>query len=85
MADPLLAQILSFNFSSQTYAYVRTAQGLDKSVTRFSSFVRFYFDYCAAANLLTEFMDDIGCGVDTLEQMVPTLRQLNDCLSKSGL
>ena len=30
-------------------------------------------------------MDDIGCGVETFEQMVPTLRQIFDCLRKSGL
>ena len=30
-------------------------------------------------------MDYIGCGVETFEQMVPTLRQIFDCLRKSGL
>ena len=30
-------------------------------------------------------MNDIGCGVETFEQMVPTLRQIFDCLRKSGL
>ena len=30
-------------------------------------------------------MDDIGCGVETFEQMIPTLRQIFDCLRKSGL
>ena len=30
-------------------------------------------------------MDDIGCGVETFEEMVPTLRQIFDCLRKSVL
>ena len=30
-------------------------------------------------------MDDIGCGVETFEQMIPTLRQIFDCLRKLGL
>ena len=60
MADPLSVQLLSFNFASRTYAYTRLAQGLNKSVTRFSSFVRSYLDFCLAANLCTQFMDDIG-------------------------
>ena len=30
-------------------------------------------------------MDDIGCGVEAFEQMVPTLRQKFHCLHKSGL
>ena len=29
-------------------------------------------------------MDDIGCGVETFEQMVPTFGQIFECLRKSG-
>ena len=50
MADPSSVQLLSFNFASRTYAYTRLAQGLNKSVTGFSSFVRSYLDSCLAAN-----------------------------------
>ena len=85
MADPLSVQLLSFNFASRTHAYTRLAQGLNKSVTGFSSFVRSYLDSCLAANLCTQFMDNIGCGVETFEQMAPTLRQIFACLRKSGL
>ena len=73
MADPLSVQLLSFNFASRTYAYTILAQGLNKSVTRFSSFVRTYLDSCLAANLCTQFKDDIGCGVESFEQLIPTL------------
>ena len=68
MTDPLPVQLLSFNFSSPTYAYTRLAQGLNKSVTGFSSFVRSYLDSCLAANLCTHLMDDIGCGVKHLNK-----------------
>ena len=85
MADPLSVQLLSFIFASRTYAHTRLAQGLKKSVTGFSSFVRSYLDSCLAANLCTQFMDYIGCGVETFEQMIPTLRQIFDCFRKSGL
>ena len=85
MADPLSVQLLSFNFASRTYAYTRLAQGLNKSVTGFSSIVRSYLDSCLAANLCTQFMDDIGCGVETFEQMIPTQRQIIDSLRKSGV
>ena len=54
-------------------------------MTGFSSFVRSYLDSCLAANLCTQLMDDIGCGVETFEQMVPTLRRIFDCFRKSGL
>ena len=85
MSDPLSVQIVSFNFASRTYAYTRLAQGLNKSLTGFSSFVRSYLDSCLVANLCTQFMDDSACGVGTFEQMVPRLRQIFDCLRKSRL
>ena len=85
MADPLSVQLLSLFFASRTYAYTQLAQGLNKSVTGFSSFVRSYLDSCLAANLCTQFMDDNGCGVETFEQLVPTSRQIFDCFRKSGL
>ena len=85
MVDPLSVQLLSFNFASRTYAYTRLAQRLNKSVTGFSSFVRYYLDSCLAAKLCTQFSDGIGCGVETFEQVIPTLRQIFDCLRKSGL
>ena len=71
MADPLSAQLLSFNFASRTYAYTGLAQGLNKSVTGFSSFVGSYLDSCLAANLCTQFMDDIGCGARHLNKWYP--------------
>ena len=46
MADPLSEQLLSFNFASRTNTYTRLAPGPNKSVTRFSSFVRPYLDSC---------------------------------------
>ena len=54
MADPLSVQLLAFNFASSTYAYKVLAQGLSKSVTGFSAFVRKYLDQCLAANLCTQ-------------------------------
>ena len=51
LADTLSVQLLSIFFPSRTYAYTRLAQGLNESVTGFSSFVRNYLDSCLAANL----------------------------------
>ena len=85
VADPLSVQLLLFNYSSKTYAYTGLAQGINKSVTGLSSLVRSHPNSCFAANVCTHFMDDIGCGVETFEQMIPTLRQMFDCLRKSGL
>ena len=51
MADTFLVQLLKFNFASKTYAYTRLAQGLNISVTGFSSIVRSYLLRCLASRL----------------------------------
>ena len=85
MTDPLSVHLLSFVFVSKAYTYTKLAQDLKKSVNGFSSFVRSYLCSCLAVNLGSQFMDDIKCGLQTFEQMIPTLRQKLDCLRKSGL
>ena len=45
----------------------------------------FYFEFCLAATLCTQLMDEIGCGVETFEQMVSILGKRTDCLRNEGL
>ena len=85
MADDLSVQSLAFNFSSRTYAYKCLAQELRKSVTGFSSFIRHYLDPCLAADICTQFMDDIGCAVNNFEELIPTLQKIFSCIRRSGL
>ena len=85
MADDLSVQLLAFNFASRTYAYKCLAQGLSKSVTGFSSFIRHYLDPCLAANICTQYMDDIGSAVDSFHELIPNLRKIFECVRKSGL
>ena len=85
MADDLSVQFLAFNFGSRTYAYKCLAQRLSKSVTGFSSFIRHYLDPCLAADLCTQFMDDIGSAVNNFDQLIPTLSKVFECVRKSGL
>ena len=85
MADDLSVQLLAFNFASRTFAYNCLAQGLNKSVTGFSSIVKHYLDPCLAANACSQFMDDIAAGLDKFDEMIPALRIISDCLRASGL
>ena len=85
MADDQSIQLLPFNYSSRTYAYKCLAQGLAKSVTGFSAFIRNYLDPYLAAGSCTQLMDDIGCGVEKFEELVPNLRKIFSCIRKSGL
>ena len=85
MADDISVQLLAFNFSSRTYAYKCLAQGLNKSVTGFSSFIRHYLDPCLAGDMCTQFMDDIGSAVHTFDELIPNLSKIFECIRKSGL
>ena len=85
MADDLSVQLLAFNFGSRIYAYKCLTQGLSKSVTGFSSFIRHYLDPCLAADLCTQFMDDIGVAVNNFDELIPTLSKIFECVRKSEL
>ena len=85
MADDLSIQLLAFNFALRTFAYNCLAQGLNKSVTGFNSIVKHYPDPYLAANVCTQFLDDIAAGVNDFDEMIPPLRTIFDCLRDSGL
>ena len=85
MADDLSIQFVSFTFASRTFAYNCLSQGVKKSVTGFSSFVKNYLDPCLAANVCTQFMDDIADGVNNLDEMIAAVRENFDSLRESGL
>ena len=85
MADDLSVQLLAFNCASRTFAYKGLAQGLNKSGTGFSSFVKHYLGPCLAANVCTQFMDDITAGVNNFDEMIRALKKNFDCLKESGL
>ena len=85
MADDLSVRLLVLNFAYRRFAYHCLTQGLNKSVTGFSLFVKHYLDPCVAANVCTQFMDDIAAGVNKFDEMIPALRKIFDCLRESGL
>ena len=85
MADDVSVQLLAFNFTSRTYAYQCLAQGLNKSVIGFTSFIRRYLDPCLASKNCTQFMDDIGNALTNFVQLVPSLREKIIWIRQSGL
>ena len=60
MADEQSVQLLAFNFASRTYAFQRLAQGLSRSVSAFSSFMRQNLDPVITADKCFQYVDDIG-------------------------
>ena len=60
MADQHSVEMLAFNFASRTFAYKRLAQGLSRSVSAFSSFMREYLDPVVKADQCAQYVGDIG-------------------------
>ena len=83
-ADPLSVQLLSFNFLSGTFAYLRLAQGLGRSVSAFSSFMRKYLNPCIVADQCFQYVDDLGTA-STIEEFTTKLRAIFVCIEKTGL
>ena len=85
MADELSVQMLAFNFESRNYAFKRMAQGLSRSVSAFSSFMRKYLDACITADKCYQYVDDIGTAANTVAEMISNLRSVFEALRRSGL
>ena len=85
MADQQSTELLAFNFVSRTFAYRRLAQGLSRSLSAFSSFIREYLDPVIKADQCAQYVDDIGIAANTPEQLIKNLRAVFQCLRKTGL
>ena len=84
MADQQSIKLLAFNFASRTFAYRILAQGLSRSLSAFSSFIREYLDPVIKADQCAQYVDDIGIATNTPEQLIKNLRAVFQCLRKAG-
>ena len=85
MADQQSIELLAFNFASRTFAYRRLAQGLSRSLSAFSSFIREYLDPVIKADQCAQYVDDIDIAANTPEQLIKNLRAVFQCIRKAGL
>ena len=85
MADQQSIELLAFNFASRTFAYRRLAQGLSRSLSAFSSFIRECLDPVIKADQCAQYADVIGVAANTLEQLIKNLRANFQRLRKAGL
>ena len=85
MADQKSVQLLAFNFATRTFAYLRLAQGLSRSLSSFSSFMREYLDKAIKADKCAQYVDDIGIATNTPEELKNTLREVFQCIRAAGL
>ena len=85
MADQGSVEMLAFNFASRTFAYKRLAQGLSRSVSAFSSFMREYLDPVVKADQCAQYVDDIGISANNATDITRNIRAVFKCLRQAGL
>ena len=85
MADYKSIQMLLFNFASRIFAYKRLAQGLSRSFSTFSSFVRDYVDPVIKAHQCAQYVDDIEIAVNEATKLTVNIREVCKCMTNAGL
>ena len=77
--------MLAFNFASRTFAYKRLAQGLSRSLSAFSSFMREFLDPVVRADQCAQYVDDIGIAANNATDLTRNIRAVFKCIRHAGL
>ena len=85
MSDQRSVEMLAFNFASRTFAYRRLAQGLSRSVSAFSSFMREYLDPVVKADQCAQYVDDIGIAANNATDLTRNIRAVFKRIRNAGL
>ena len=85
MADQRSVEMLAFIFASRTFAYRRLAQGLSRSVSAFSSFMREYLDPVVRADQCAQYVEDIGIAANNATDPTRNIRVVFRCIRQAGL
>ena len=85
VVDDQSIQLLSFNFGSRTFAFLRVAQGLNRSLSAFTSVVRNYLDPLVKTDRCAQYVDDIGIAANTPDELIENFELVFQQLSKAGL
>ena len=65
--------------------YRRLAQGLSRSLSAFSSFIREYLDRAIKADQCAQYVDDIGIAVNETKQLCTNVKTVFEWIRKAGL
>ena len=85
MADQRSVEMLAFIFASRTFAYKRLAQGLSRSVSAFSSFMREYLYTVVKADQCAQYVDDIGIAANNATDLTRNFQAVFMCIHQAGL
>ena len=78
-------EMMAFNFARRIFAYRRSAQGLSRALSAFSSFMREYLDKVIKADQCAQYLDDIGILANEPEHLIANLRATFKCVQVAGL
>ena len=85
MAYQRSMEMLAFKFGSRTFGYKRLAQGLSRSVSAFSSFVREYLDPVVKADQCAQYVNDFGIAANNATDLTRNTRAAFKCIRKARL
>ena len=85
MADQRSVEMLAFIVASRTFAYKRLAQGLSRSLSAFSSFMREFLDPVVKADQCAQYVDDIGIAAINATDLTRNIRVVFQCIRNAGL
>ena len=85
MADQGSVEMLAFNFASGNLAYKRLAQGLSRSVSAFSSFMREYLDPVVKADQCAQYVDDVGIAANNATDLTRNIQAVFKCIRQARL
>ena len=77
--------MLAFNFASRTFPYRRLAQGLSRSMSAFSSFMREYLGKAIKADQCAQYVYDIGIAANVSTQLCINIKTVFECIREAGL
>ena len=85
MADQQSIEFLAFIFASRTFANRRLAQGISRSLSAFSSFIRKHLHSLTKTDQFAHYVDDIGIAANMPQQLIKSLPVFFQRLRKAGL
>ena len=85
MADQRSVEMLAFTFASRIFACRRLAQGLSRSVSAFSGFMREYLDPVVKADHCALYVDDILIEANNATDITRNIRAVFKCICQAGL
>ena len=84
MADQRSIEMLAFNYASRAFAYKRLAQGLNRALFAFSSFLREYLDKVIKDDQCAQYVDGIWIAANYVTQLIRNIRAVFEWIRKAG-